>query len=195
VDRDRPAVGFLLDQLQLVGGAVDHHPPASLVLLVTGFCLVERGGNHLVRVVFDGSGEPLRAGFWPLSRDAARGAAAGRGDDVMRPARRRVSVMHHRQGCHPLATRLLPGGQTGAEGAGSTLGGLARRLPQMAGEHRDPLAVDAEHQQRRVGCGRRGAGGIEGGDVHRAARTSCSAWRLPSGRVPQWRPTASTAWS
>jgi hypothetical protein len=36
-----------------VGGAVDQHHPASLVLRVTGLCLIERGGNHLVRVVFE----------------------------------------------------------------------------------------------------------------------------------------------
>ncbi|MGW1564494.1 hypothetical protein ACWCQ1_49925 [Streptomyces sp. NPDC002144] len=52
MDGDASSDGFRMDQLPLVLGAVDQDHPAPAVLPVTGFCLVERGGDDLVRVVF-----------------------------------------------------------------------------------------------------------------------------------------------
>ncbi|MFF7987953.1 hypothetical protein ACFZDK_54640 [Streptomyces sp. NPDC007901] len=145
MDADASAGRFRVDQLELAFGAVDQDHPAPAVLRITGLCLVERGGDHLVRVVFHRGGQPLLPGLGPLAWSAAGGAAAGRGDDVVRPARSRIRVLDDGQGGHPLAAGFLPGGQPGAERTRRPLRCLPHRLPQMPRTHHDPLAVDAEH--------------------------------------------------
>lgn len=45
MDGDSTSGCFRMDQLELVFGAVDQDHPAPAVLRITGFCLVERGGD------------------------------------------------------------------------------------------------------------------------------------------------------
>jgi hypothetical protein len=95
-------------RVQLVLGPVDQDDPGPLVA-GPGLGLVERGGDHLGRVLADGPGQPLALGLRPGAGRAVAVPAAGRGDHVVRPALRRPGVVDGDQGGHSLAVRLLPG--------------------------------------------------------------------------------------
>lgn len=118
------AVSLGVDEVELVAGAVDKHHPGPGMAGVTGFGLVEGGGDGVLRRVDDRSGQPFRRGLRPWSRGALATAARWRSDDVVRPAWCR----------------------DGVEDAGQ--GGR----PQPFGPHHDALAVDLEDQER-VGAG------------------------------------------
>jgi hypothetical protein len=59
VDLSAAAGSLGADQVQLVLGPVDQDDPGPPVLRVAGPGLVERGGDHLGRVLADGPGQPL----------------------------------------------------------------------------------------------------------------------------------------
>jgi hypothetical protein len=108
VNGDAAAGGLGLDEAELVLGPVGQHDPGPLVLRVAGMGLVEHGCDHVRGVLADGPGQPLGQRFrsWPgLSRAVP---AAGRGDQVVRPAFRRLGVVDGDQGGHPLPVRFLP---------------------------------------------------------------------------------------
>lgn len=73
----------------------------AVVFGVAGFGLVESGGDDLGRVLLDGSGQPLVGGDRSGPRAAVAGAAAGRGDHVVRAAHGRICVVDAGQRRHP----------------------------------------------------------------------------------------------
>jgi hypothetical protein len=108
VDRDVAPGCLGLDQLPLVGGAVNQYYPGPVVLGVAGFGLVERGGDDRFGVFPDGGGEPFRPCDGSFADGVVSGAAAGRGDDVVRAAdcRFRVVVILLRRDFSPVGSRV-----------------------------------------------------------------------------------------
>ena len=140
VNCDAAAGGLGADQAQLVVGAVDEDDPGPQVAGVAGLGLAEHGGDHVRGVLADGPGQPLRQGLRPGPERAGAVPAAGRGDHVVRPARRGLGVVDGDQGGHPLAVRLLPGRKPGAH-LPQLRGGLRGGRAQRPRAHHDALAV------------------------------------------------------
>ncbi len=158
--------GFGVDEVELVAGAVHQDDPGAGVQGVAGFGLVEGGSHDVGGVLREGGGQPFPARLGSRARDTLSGAAAGRGDHIVRAAHRWCRVVDHGDGGHAFAVRLLAAGQAGAEGVPGLLGGLAGVLAQVLGPHHDPFPVHGEHQQHPGGRGFGQAGGVERGGVH-----------------------------
>ncbi len=114
VHGDVPGSGLGVDQVDLVGCAVDQDHPGAQVFGVASLGLVEDRSDDLGGGVVDRAGQPLGAGRRPLAvpgiGDAvALGREVGVGDDVVDVAHGGFGVVDRAQGGHPLAAILLPG--------------------------------------------------------------------------------------
>ncbi|WP_190195246.1 hypothetical protein [Streptomyces minutiscleroticus] len=147
-----------------MAGAVDEHDPGAQVAGIAGLGLVEGGGDGVLGRMDDRSGQPLRRRG---RRAGGRGwaAAGGWGDDVVRPAGRRVGVEDAGQGGHPLAVRLLAGGEPGAQRPPGGPMCLQGGGPQRFGAHHDVLALDLQDQQSADGRRQRHPLPVVGVDV------------------------------
>jgi hypothetical protein len=158
-------VGFGLDQLELVAGAVDQHHPVAQMVPVTGLGLVERGGDHVLGRLDQRGGQPFAVRFRPRSRCSPGAAALGWGDHIVRPSRSGIGVEHAGQRGHPLAVWLLARGQSRAKRPPVVQVRFARRGPQCLGPHHDALAVDLEDERGGGGRRERDLVLVEGVDV------------------------------
>lgn len=160
------AGGFVVDEVELVAGAVDEHDPVPQMLRVSGGGLGEGVGHDLLRGMDHRGGAPPVLRFRARPWCPALAAAAGWVDYVVRPARggRGVEDAGHRR--HPLAVGLLAGGEPPAPPGCRALGrGLAGGLAQGLGTHHHPLAVDLDDQGHLAGAGGGDLRRVVGGDV------------------------------
>jgi hypothetical protein len=144
-DLDPAFLGFELDPLDLVVGAVHERDPRAAVLGVAPLCFLEDAFDHGRGCRDNAGGQPLVGGD-----RSGGGLVAFRligCEDVGHRARRRRRVVDRADLGHPLVVERLAARQPGfglGAGAGRPGGGGGA---QRVGAHHDPLAVGREHQQ------------------------------------------------
>ena len=176
----------LLHQTKRVLVAVDEHAPCARLAGIAAESVVEGVANHVGGVLLDARPDSLVRRSWArrLVRLTDR---AQLGEDVLHGANVLRDIVDGRHLRHPLSVTLLALGQARPKLPGRRRRGLAGRGAQMLVEHRNPFAIEREHEEVLCRSGNALARRVERVEVLR-----CASGELFDLALADWRPGGRT---